>query len=149
MSLDELQTKRIYQPPSDADGLRLLVDRLWPRCLTKEEAQIDGWLKDLAPSTNLRKWFGHDPRRWATFCKKYSFELEDRTAELERLRSVCDKSRVTLLFGARDALYNNAVALRDILIKGRTEIPSATPDFTSPESNPRFPHKKLSMQRRA
>lgn len=112
-----LQLKRVYDPPETADGERLLVDRLWPRGLRKEVAQLNGWLKDLAPSSELRSWFAHDPQRWPEFQARYQAEL--RTPEKESLiRDLAQKARfgrVTLLFAARDPERNNAVVLKGVI----------------------------------
>jgi uncharacterized protein YeaO (DUF488 family) len=113
--------KRAYEPPAPEDGFRVLVDRLWPRGLSKEAAAIDEWRKDVAPSTELRKWFGHDPKRWAKFKARYREELKapERSVGLERLRALGrEQSVVTLLFAARDEMHNHAAALLEVL-KGR------------------------------
>jgi uncharacterized protein YeaO (DUF488 family) len=112
----DIQLKRAYEPPAAADGIRILVDRLWPRGLTKTEAAVDRWMRDLAPSTNLRRWFGHDPARWDEFRREYARELRLRGDLIEEVRSLARRGRVTLLFGARDEKHNDAVALRDILL---------------------------------
>ena len=112
------QIKRAYEPPASADGLRILVDRLWPRGLSKEAAAIDEWLKDIAPSAELRRWFGHDPERWAEFKARYRRELSSaqRSAALERLRDAARTRRsVTLLFAARDTTHNHASVLLEVL----------------------------------
>lgn len=113
----EPRLKRAYDPPAAADGRRVLVDRMWPRGLKKSAASIDLWLKDLAPSTELRRWFGHDPRRWNEFCARYAQELSAQGDALEMLRRLLREGEVTLLFAARDAEHNNAVALRDLLVR--------------------------------
>lgn len=112
-----LRTKRVYEAPAADDGLRVLTDRLWPRGLSKAEAHIDLWLKDVAPSNELRKWFGHDPARWAEFQTRYMRELEQQPARaaLEQLRDCLNKGRVTLLYAARDETHNNARVLQDYL----------------------------------
>lgn len=111
-----LKTKRIYDEPGKDDGFRVLVDRLWPRGVSKEKAHLDLWLKEIAPSDALRRWFGHDPKRWTGFFEKYQKELA-RKAELvrqiEQLEQ--DHGSVTLLYSAQDALHNQAVALRQFL----------------------------------
>lgn len=116
-----LRIKRVYDPPATEDGLRVLVDRLWPRGLSKEAAAVDIWLKEIAPSAELRTWFGHEPGRWPEFQRRYGEELSspERSAALERLRqAVREKGAVTLLFGAREETHNHAAMLREIL-KGR------------------------------
>jgi uncharacterized protein YeaO (DUF488 family) len=110
-----IRLKRAYLPPSPEDGVRVLVDRLWPRGLRKSEAAIDRWLKDLAPSTELRRWFGHDPSRWSEFRRRYEVELSRHTELLDALRAMAQKGPVTLVFAARDELHNQAVVLKDFL----------------------------------
>lgn len=110
-----VQLKRAYDPPSPRDGTRILVDRLWPRGISKAKARIDLWLKDVAPSTNLRQWFGHDPARWSEFRRRYRAELKRQPEALVRLRTLARQGRVTLVFGARDARRNQAVVLKDLL----------------------------------
>jgi len=104
--------KRAYEPPSPKDGTRILVDRLWPRGLAKTKAKLDGWNKDVAPSTPLRKWFGHKPERFQEFAKRYRAELKDSPA-LDELRAL--KGKVTLVYGARDPAVNHAVVLAKLL----------------------------------
>jgi uncharacterized protein YeaO (DUF488 family) len=110
-----IQVKRAYEPPAASDGYRALVDRIWPRGLSKEEARIDAWLKDLAPSDGLRRWFGHDVERWEEFQERYWQELEGQQAAVEELASLAGNGRVTLVFAAKDTEHNNAVALRNYL----------------------------------
>ena len=107
--------KRIYDPPSRTDGTRILVDRLWPRGITKNEAAIDEWLKDIAPSTELRKSFGHDPAKWQQFMARYKNELKEHGGIVDELRRKAKKGRVTLLFSAKDREHNNAVVLKEVL----------------------------------
>jgi uncharacterized protein YeaO (DUF488 family) len=107
--------KRIYDPPSRTDGTRILVDRLWPRGIRKDEAAIDEWLKDIAPSTVLRKSFGHDPDKWPLFKERYKKELKEHAEIVDELRRKTKKGRVTLLFSAKDAEHNNAVVLKEVL----------------------------------
>jgi uncharacterized protein YeaO (DUF488 family) len=109
-------TKRVYEPPEAKDGKRFLVDRLWPRGLSKEAAQLDGWIKDIAPSDQLRKWFNHKPAKWDEFQKRYFAELKEKAEALEPLRQAVRKGNVTLLFSAKDCEHNNAVALKDFLV---------------------------------
>jgi uncharacterized protein YeaO (DUF488 family) len=108
-----LQVKRVYDPPSNDDGVRVLVDRLWPRGLTKATAAVDLWLKDIAPSVTLRRWFNHDPSpsRWSEFTDRYFEELDNKKASIAALAGAVRHGKVTLLFGARDPDHNNAVAL--------------------------------------
>ena len=107
--------KRIYEPAAASDGQRVLVDRVWPRGVTKEKAALTLWLKDIAPSDVLRKWFDHQPERWEEFQRRYASELADRQAPLRELASLLAHCRVTLLYGAHEERYNNAVALADYL----------------------------------
>ena len=116
--LESVQVKRAYDPPSQADGVRVLVDRLWPRGLTKTAAAVDLWLKDIAPSVTLRRWFNHDPSRWAEFTERYAAELDalgTRSPAIAALVAAIRGGKVTLLFGARDPRHNNATALRSYL----------------------------------
>lgn len=106
-----LAVKRVYEPPSPEDGHRVLVDRLWPRGLRKEEARIDSWLRDLAPSDELRRWFGHDPARWPEFQRRYATELDGKRSLWEPLLAQARRGRITLLYAARDPDHNNAIAL--------------------------------------
>ena len=110
-----LRIKRIYEPPAADDGCRILVDRLWPRGLLKEKAQLDTWMKELAPSDDLRRWFGHDPERWEEFQRRYRAELRSHSALLDELCRNAQQTTVTLLFAARDTQYNNAVVLKEVL----------------------------------
>lgn len=111
----DVRLKRAYLPPSPEDGVRVLVDRLWPRGVRKSDAAIDRWLKEVAPSTELRRWFGHDPSRWEEFRRRYRAELSGNTAFLDELRAVAREGRLTLVYAARDELHNEAVLLRDVL----------------------------------
>ncbi|MFQ5848592.1 MAG: DUF488 domain-containing protein [Candidatus Methylomirabilales bacterium] len=110
-----IRIKRVYEPPDPSDGFRVLVDRLWPRGLAKEKARIDKWQKDLAPSDALRRWFGHDPRKWEEFKRRYRQELGRKTEELKELAGHARHGTVTLLYAARDEDHNNAVALKELV----------------------------------
>ena len=110
-----IQLKRIYEPSSKEDGYRILVDRLWPRGFTKEKAALDLWLKEIAPSTELRKWFGHDPEKWKEFQKKYRIELKQNKEALDRLMDYIKKGKVTLLYGAKDEEHNEAQVIKDFI----------------------------------
>lgn len=112
-----ISLKRVYEKPARDDGMRILVDRVWPRGMKKEESKIDLWLKDIAPSTELRKWFGHDPERWSGFQARYRAELEGSEA-LAELRKLSRKGKVTLVYGARDEKHNNALVLRGLVGRG-------------------------------
>lgn len=118
-SENELRIKRVYEPAEPGDGARVLVDRVWPRGVTREAAALTLWLKDVAPSTALRKWFGHEPARWDEFRRRYHAELEQDQDALAELRELRSKGRVTLLYGAHDTEHNQAVALRDYLLAHR------------------------------
>jgi uncharacterized protein YeaO (DUF488 family) len=113
-SLD-LMIKRIYEPSSDTDGFRVLVDRLWPRGLSKAKAAVDLWLRDIAPSTALRTWFNHDPARWTEFRRRYAAELDRVPAIVDQLLDQVRQGRVTLLYGAQQETCNNAVALSEYM----------------------------------
>jgi uncharacterized protein YeaO (DUF488 family) len=112
-----MQVKRAYEVPVKTDGYRVLVDRVWPRGVKKEQLKLDAWLKDVAPSTALRKWFGHEPARWTEFKRRYFRELAERQVDIRELRKKARQGRVTLLFGAKDTQFNNAVALKEYLQK--------------------------------
>ena len=116
----EPELKRIYEEPSLEDGTRILVDRLWPRGLSKEKARVDLWLKEIAPSNELRRWFAHDPAKWAEFKARYKTELEQNAEQLALLRQATDHGRSTLLYGARDSEHNQAVVLQELLRHERT-----------------------------
>jgi uncharacterized protein YeaO (DUF488 family) len=111
----DVMIKRVYDQPGDADGTRVLVDRIWPRGLTKQRAAADVWLKEIAPTGALRKWFGHDPARWKEFQARYRVELDRNGAAVDRLRGLIQSGPITLLYGAHDEAHNNAVALLDYL----------------------------------
>ena len=110
-----IRIKRIYEPAAKGDGIRVLVDRVWPRGVTKEKAALDLWLKEIAPSTELRKWFGHDPGRWDEFRMRYRKELDENDEAVGQLNALIAKGPVTLLYSARDAEHNQAAALLDYL----------------------------------
>ncbi len=112
-----VKIKRIYDPASPDDGKRILIDRLWPRGIKKEEAKIDEWLRDIAPSTELRKWFSHDPEKWQEFKKRYKRELTDKGELLRKLKAEAKKGTITLLFAAKDTKHMNAAVLKEVLDK--------------------------------
>jgi uncharacterized protein YeaO (DUF488 family) len=114
----EIELKRAYEAPSGHDGLRILVERLWPRGLTKAEAAIDHWMKDLAPSSELRTWFGHRPDRWPEFRRRYRAELLSNHAAVDSLRALCAGQQVTFVFAAKDVDRNSAVVLKEFLVSG-------------------------------
>lgn len=107
----QVQVKRMYDPPEESDGFRILVDRLWPRGIKKENARVDIWLKEVAPSTALRKWFNHDPAKWTEFSRKYSAELNESTYTKELIDLVHKHKKTTLLYSARDTRHNQAQVL--------------------------------------
>ncbi len=110
-----VRIKRAYETPSSDDGKRILIDRLWPRGLTKGKAKIDVWLKDIAPSTELREWFSHDPAKWLEFQKRYRQELDANEAVVGQLREELKKGQVTLVYSAKDEQHNDAVLLQEYL----------------------------------
>jgi uncharacterized protein YeaO (DUF488 family) len=112
-----LRLKRAYEPAGPDDGVRILIDRLWPRGVSKEKAALDEWEKDIAPSTELRQWFGHDPDRWPEFQRRYRAELQQHTEALDRIRALAKKQTVTLVYSAHDEEHNDAVVLKDVLLK--------------------------------
>ncbi len=110
-----IKLKRAYDPPDKEDGFRVLVDRIWPRGAKKEDLVLDLWLKEIAPSSPLRKWFGHDPQRWPEFCQRYEAELKEKGDVIGSLKEKSDHGSLTLVFSAKDAEHNNAVALKKYL----------------------------------
>lgn len=112
-----VKIKRVYEAPDANDGKRILVDRLWPRGLTKEKADVDLWLKDIAPTTVLRKWFSHDPAKWEEFKKRYFDELKNNKEPVSLLKDEIKKGPVTLIYGAKDEVHNEALVLKNILNK--------------------------------
>ncbi len=116
ITADHVKLKRAYEHPTTEDGTRVLVERLWPRGVSKTDAAIDKWAKEIAPSTDLRKWFGHDPARWNEFRHRYVEELRQHHAALRELRELARHEPVTLVFSAHDAIHNNAVVLREVLL---------------------------------
>jgi uncharacterized protein YeaO (DUF488 family) len=113
---DHVRLKRAYEPPAADDGTRILIDRLWPRGVKKTDAAIDEWMKEIAPSSALRKWFGHDPERWQEFRRRYQSEIRQHPEQFERLRTLARYGPITLVFSARDEAHNDAVVLKDLLL---------------------------------
>jgi uncharacterized protein YeaO (DUF488 family) len=111
----KLQIKRVYEQPNKEDGIRILVDRLWPRGLTKGKASIDLWLRDIAPSTELRQWFGHDPNKWEEFKQRYLHELKENDKQVWLLQQEMRQGTVTLVYGAKDVEHNEALVLQEFL----------------------------------
>ena len=111
-----VKLKRAYEPPAVEDGTRILVDRLWPRGIKKADAAFDLWMKDVAPSTGLRQWFGHETDRWQEFRRRYVDELRQKSDLVDELRALARKGPITLVFGAHDQTHNDAVVLREILL---------------------------------
>jgi uncharacterized protein YeaO (DUF488 family) len=116
-----VKLKRAYERPDAGDGTRVLIDRLWPRGVRKADAAIDQWAKDIAPSTALRKWFGHDPARWQEFRSRYAVEVREHPEQLDRLRALARQGPITLVFSAHDEIHSDAVALRDLLLGRQTK----------------------------
>jgi uncharacterized protein YeaO (DUF488 family) len=110
-----IRIKRIYEDPDDADGKRVLVDRLWPRGLTKEKAQVELWVKEIAPSSKLRQWYAHDPSKWKEFKTRYAAELDANSGNVEELLHQIQNGMVTFLYGSKEEQLNNAVALKEYL----------------------------------
>ncbi len=115
--MGKILVKRVYEPATKPDGFRVLVDRLWPRGISKEAAKLELWLPDLGPSTSLRKWFNHDPARWSEFQRRYHAELKEKRALLATLIKQAKTRPVTLLYSAKDEQHNQAIALRSFLMK--------------------------------
>ncbi len=110
-----MKIRRVYDLPKKDDGYRILVDRVWPRGLTKEKAQIDSWLKDIAPSSDLRKWFSHDPEKWQEFKERYFKELKEKKNLIEFIEAKTRQGNVTLVYAAKDEQYNNAQCLKEFI----------------------------------
>jgi len=125
LAASHVRLKRVYEPATPDDGVRVLVDRLWPRGLRKADAAIDRWMKDIAPSTQLRQWFGHDPERWSEFRRRYTRELQQQAVAVEELRELARSCPVTLVFAAHDEAHNDAIVLRDTLLQPRNTKGSA------------------------
>jgi uncharacterized protein YeaO (DUF488 family) len=121
IAASNVKLKRAYDPPAASDGARILVDRLWPRGVRKADAAIDQWDKNIAPSTMLRNWFGHDPARWQEFRRRYADEIHRHQEDLDELRARAQSGRITLVFAAHDQVHNHAIVLRDVLL-GRAEV---------------------------
>jgi len=119
----DIRLKRAYDEPAEEDGYRVLIDRLWPRGVSRERARLDEWAKELAPSAELRRWFGHEPARFAEFRARYETELGDQEAKLEELRRRARQGTLTLVYGARDKEHNDAVVLADVLGRGEQVPP--------------------------
>jgi uncharacterized protein YeaO (DUF488 family) len=113
---DNVKLKRAYEAPAAEDGVRILVDRLWPRGISKKQAALSLWMKEIAPSTELRKWFGHDPDRWNEFRKRYTSEIICNSLLLDQLRSLALEGSITLIYAAHDENHNNAIVLRDVIL---------------------------------
>lgn len=113
-----VRSKRVYDPPARSDGYRVLIDRLWPRGISKERARLDEWARELAPSTELRRWFGHDPTRFEEFRRRYEAELAAQPEKVDELRSRARKGTLTLVYAARDTEHNDAVVLAEVLRRG-------------------------------
>ena len=116
-----IKLKRAYEPPAQTDGRRILIDRLWPRGVSKAEADLDIWIKEIAPSGELRTWFGHDSGRWGEFRRRYRAELAQHSDTLKDLRRHAREGRITLVYSAKDEVHNDAVVLRDVIL-GRADL---------------------------
>ena len=114
----DVRLKRAYEPAEPADGFRILIDRLWPRGVSRRQAKLDEWNRELAPSTELRRWFGHDPERFAEFRRRYVDELRDQRSALAALRARARRGPLTLVYGAKDSEHNDAVVLAEVLRRG-------------------------------
>jgi len=121
IAANNVRIKRAYETSAADDGSRVLIDRLWPRGVKKTDADIDQWEKDIAPSTALRKWFGHDPARWQEFRSRYAVEIQEHPEQLKRLRVLARQGPITLVYSAHDEVHNDAVVLRDFLLGRRTK----------------------------
>jgi uncharacterized protein YeaO (DUF488 family) len=117
MTADRIRTKRVYDPPEKSDGYRVLVDRLWPRGISREKARVDEWLKEIAPSSELRNWYGHDPEKWKEFKSRYFRELGRNRPAVGALRKQVKKGKTTLLYASREREINNAAALKEYLAR--------------------------------
>jgi uncharacterized protein YeaO (DUF488 family) len=114
-----IKIKRVYDPAEDSDGQRVLVDRLWPRGLTKSAVKMNLWMKEIAPSTSLRQWYSHDPAKWDEFRKRYANELDQKPTEVNQLLNISKESNLTLLYGSKEKEINNAAALKEYLERKR------------------------------
>src|SRR4051812_46330772 len=133
----KIKTKRVYEPAAKEDGTRFLVDRLWPRGLSKADARVDHWFKDVAPSNELRRWFGHDPAKWPEFRRRYFGELEGKAESIARIKEAAKQGRVTLLYGARDTDHNNAIVLLEYLVGKKTSRSATRTKKSVPVRRPR------------
>jgi len=122
-----LRLKRAYEPKAASDGRRILIDRLWPRGLSKRKVAIDDWMKELAPSADLRRWFAHDPRKWVEFQKRYKLELRTQADLLDKIAKRALRGRVTLVYGARDETHNDAVVLSAVIRRRISRANTAKP----------------------
>lgn len=124
LTASNVRLKRAYEPPDEKDGTRILVDRLWPRGVSKADAQLDDWIKEIAPSGELRTWFGHDPGRWDEFRERYRAELAQHSEVLKDLRRRAREGPITLVYSARDEIHNDAIVLRNVLLDRAEKAPS-------------------------
>lgn len=116
MAKPKIALKRVYEPPSDDDGLRILVERLWPRGVSKAKAKIDNWVRDIAPSPGLRVWYGHEIEKWPEFKKRYRAELKENAEAVDELRALCAAKNVSFIFASKDVDHNSAIVLREFLL---------------------------------
>jgi uncharacterized protein YeaO (DUF488 family) len=142
-----IKLKRAYEKPAKADGLRILVDRLWPRGVTKVAAHIDVWLKDVAPSTALRTWFGHDPARWDEFRRRYFEELKQSSDAVARLRALIAEQPVTLVYAAKDTEHTHALALKDFVERKSKRVAAKTKKAAAKRQRAAVKTKKTATKR--
>jgi uncharacterized protein YeaO (DUF488 family) len=150
----DIRIKRAYEPSVSADGTRILVDRLWPRGVTKEALAIERWTKEIGPSDALRRWFGHDVERWDEFRRRYAAELTKQTALVTELRNLARQSRLTLVYAARDDAHNNAVVLREALMRAprpprKRKAPATKPAAGASKQKPGIANTRRAASRRA
>jgi uncharacterized protein YeaO (DUF488 family) len=142
-TLDVLRVKRAYEPATPSDGYRILVDRLWPRGLSKERAAIDEWMRDVAPSAELRRWFGHDPEKWPEFQRRYRQELGTRSDLVRDIARRASRGSVTLVYGARDEAHNDAVVLAAVVRARLTRSAGAAKKLEHQTTRRRAPRRGL------
>jgi uncharacterized protein YeaO (DUF488 family) len=135
LSAKHVRLKRAYEPAVRDDGKRILIDRLWPRGIRKADAAIERWIKELSPSPELRRWFGHEPKRWEEFRRRYVEELHRRPKELAALRALAQQEPITLVYAAHDEVHNDAVVLRGVLLRRSVPAAGTQSSYSSPRPN--------------
>jgi uncharacterized protein YeaO (DUF488 family) len=135
LSAKHVRLKRAYEPAVRDDGKRILIDRLWPRGIRKADAAIERWIKELSPSPELRRWFGHEPKRWEEFRRRYVEELHRRPKELAALRALAQQEPITLVYAAHDEVHNDAVVLRGVLLRRSVPAAGTQSNYSSPRPN--------------